>query len=114
MDENLLILAISSQQLGLLRIKRETRTAAPTCPTPEHDSIALELPLVAQARRDLDREFSARAADNSMTMPDKTLLDELKEATQDLSNAIAGDQTMDALIGLGQKVLAMAQQVTQQ
>lgn len=112
MNPTLMKLALASQQLGLLRLKMEARAADPETPQGELDQIALELPLTAQARRDLDREYNALSADNTLPMPDAALVAELDEATQDLSSAIAADETTDALIGLGQKVIAVAQQLS--
>jgi hypothetical protein len=113
MTDTMLKIALASQKLRLLRDVLTDRSARVDTPQAEVNAIALALPLVSEAQRDLDREINAlSAAGGAMPLPSPQALEELAEATHDLADAIAGDQKTEVLIGLGDKMLAAARDLS--
>lgn len=101
MDPILFALSQASLQLTLLHGKLLDRVHAAHTLASERDSIAFQLPIIAQNKRDIDRTFSAiHAANNPLPMPSNAVMAELKAATAALSAAVAASEKSDALIAL--------------
>lgn len=114
MNATLLQLAETSLQLGLLRSKLETRAASSQIPQAERTRIALGLPLLAEERRDIDREINELAGqeDGGTLSPiSQAVLDELRAATEELARAIVRDNRTDNLLELGHGVAQAAGKV---
>ena len=68
---------------------------------PERNTIAFQLPIVAQKKRDLDRLFSAiHAQDGTVPLPSNATIASLTAATKTLADAVAADKETGALINL--------------
>jgi hypothetical protein len=101
MDPILFALSQASLELSLLHLELLERVNDPNVPKPERDTIAFQLPLVAQKKRDLDRLFFAvHAQTNSFALPSNATIASLAAATKALADAVAADKETGALINL--------------
>jgi hypothetical protein len=101
MDPILFALSQASLELSLLHLELLERVNDPNVPKPERDTIAFQLPIVAQKKRDLDRLFSAiHAQDGTVPLPSNATIASLTAATRTLADAVAADRETAALINL--------------
>ncbi len=101
MSPTLLALSRASLELTLVQSRLLARADAPATSKAERDEIALDLPVIAQRKRDTDRLINAlRADEGAFPLPDEATLTSLRRATKDLADAIATDHQTSAMIDL--------------
>lgn len=111
-DDLLLLMGIAAQGLGRIVARLDERVNHTT--GDEQRAILLQLPTLRADWRDLESDIQALSAQRAaLKPPSGRVMDDLVDATNDLSARIAQDQSTSALLGMATKVSAAAGKVRQ-
>lgn len=100
-------LALAAQKLGALRTKLEQRAESPDVGTAELHQIALQLPLIAEQRRELQRMI-VNMDPTHLPAPNEADIKALSVATETLSNGIATNCATTSLLGFATDMFGKA------